>query len=272
MRFREFIVKEDGFAYLDPNMSGGLARKGDKDAIAELQAWLNSNGFDAGEADGIYGRRTARAVKKFQRKAGLTVDGDAGPQTIRAMIKLGGGTAMTKKSLKKVKPVVDPGLAKNIEDNEIHQAARGQIEDFLGDEISDDDYEMLLRATAAEASPNPKERAGVLAVMLNRVRRNYGGHGSSVSAQLNAKNQFQAVTGVPGNRNPSRNYTNMSDSTGKEVARDIVQYLRGMDKSWMNFTANNPKAYGRGTNIDFMYAMRGAPNSEVIGQTVFGTA
>ena len=45
-----------------------------------------------------------------------------------------------------------------------------------------------------------------------------------------------------------------------------------MDKSWMNFTANNPKAYGRGTNIDFMYAMRNAPNAEVIGQTVFGTA
>jgi hypothetical protein len=45
-----------------------------------------------------------------------------------------------------------------------------------------------------------------------------------------------------------------------------------MSKSWLNFTANNPKAYGPGTNLDFMYTMRDAPNSQVVGQTVFGTA
>ena len=45
MRFKEFSIKED-FTYLDPNMSGGLARSGDSDAIAELQTWLNDNGYD----------------------------------------------------------------------------------------------------------------------------------------------------------------------------------------------------------------------------------
>jgi len=44
-----------------------------------------------------------------------------------------------------------------------------------------------------------------------------------------------------------------------------------MSKNWFNFTANNPEAYGPGTNLDFMYAMRDAPNSQVVGQTVFGT-
>ena len=40
MRYKEFSITED-FNYLDPNMSGGLARSGDSDAIAELQTWLN---------------------------------------------------------------------------------------------------------------------------------------------------------------------------------------------------------------------------------------
>tara|TARA_B100001287_G_scaffold266460_1_gene260437 strand:+ start:1087 stop:1893 length:807 start_codon:yes stop_codon:yes gene_type:complete len=268
MRYKEFV--NENFKYLDPNMQGGLARSGDEDAIRELQQWLNSNGYNAGAVDGKYGGRTARAVRKFQRDADLTVDGDAGPMTITAMLKKGGGSMMTPASLKKVKPTVDPGLTKGIEDADVHQAAKGQMEDFLGSEISDSDYEMLIRATAAEASPNPKERAGVLAVMLNRVRSSK--YPSSVRAVLTQRNQFQAVTGTRYDPGPSRNFSGMSSNTGKEVARNIVQYLRGMDKGWLNFTANNPKAYGRGTNIDFMYAMRRSPGAEVIGQTVFGTA
>ena len=45
MRYKEFSITED-FNYLDPNMSGGLARSGDQDAITELQTWLNDNGYD----------------------------------------------------------------------------------------------------------------------------------------------------------------------------------------------------------------------------------
>ena len=44
MRYKEFSITED-FNYLDPNMSGGLARSGNQDAIAELQTWLNDNGY-----------------------------------------------------------------------------------------------------------------------------------------------------------------------------------------------------------------------------------
>ena len=80
MRYSEFKLTE-GFKYMDPNMRGGLARSGDTNAITELQQWLNDNGYNAGVADGIYGRKTATAVRQFQKDNGLTVDGDAGPKT-----------------------------------------------------------------------------------------------------------------------------------------------------------------------------------------------
>lgn len=49
--------------------------------VVSLQRRLNSLGHDAGAADGIFGRRTASALKSYQRAEGLIVDGIAGPQT-----------------------------------------------------------------------------------------------------------------------------------------------------------------------------------------------
>lgn len=83
MRLYEFRTN---FKYLDQNMKGGLAKNKDKLAIKELQEWLNLNGYDAGKPDGIYGKKTVNAVKKFQADAKIKVDGDAGSQTIKAML------------------------------------------------------------------------------------------------------------------------------------------------------------------------------------------
>ncbi len=43
--------------------------------VMELQRMLNDLGFDPGAVNGIFDERTARALKEFQRNAGLTADG-----------------------------------------------------------------------------------------------------------------------------------------------------------------------------------------------------
>jgi murein DD-endopeptidase MepM/ murein hydrolase activator NlpD len=50
--------------------------------VAELQFLLAWHGFPSGPFDGRLGARTERAVIRFQRWAGLAVDGWAGPATI----------------------------------------------------------------------------------------------------------------------------------------------------------------------------------------------
>ncbi|MBM2616892.1 N-acetylmuramoyl-L-alanine amidase [Actinoplanes sp. LDG1-06] len=57
--------------------------------VRTLQERLLEMGFDSGRADSIYGPRTARAVAQFQREVGLTPDGSCGPQTMKALRRLG---------------------------------------------------------------------------------------------------------------------------------------------------------------------------------------
>ena len=53
--------------------------------VTQIQTKLKRWGYYSGNIDGIYGTQTVNAVKYFQRKNGLTVDGIAGPATLRAM-------------------------------------------------------------------------------------------------------------------------------------------------------------------------------------------
>src|SRR6185295_16341658 len=57
--------------------------------VSALQERLLEMGYDSGRADGIYGARTARAVAQFQREVGLLPDGSCGPQTMKALRRLG---------------------------------------------------------------------------------------------------------------------------------------------------------------------------------------
>ena len=53
--------------------------------VKQIQTRLKNWGYYSGSVDGVYGSATESAVKSFQRKNGLTVDGKAGPQTLKAM-------------------------------------------------------------------------------------------------------------------------------------------------------------------------------------------
>ena len=53
--------------------------------VTQIQTKLKRWGYYSGNIDGIYGTQTVNAVKYFQRKNGLTVDGIAGPATLKAM-------------------------------------------------------------------------------------------------------------------------------------------------------------------------------------------
>jgi N-acetylmuramoyl-L-alanine amidase len=58
------------------------------DDVRALQASLNLLGFDAGREDGIFGERTDRALREFQRNVGLPSDGIAGNTTLEAIRRL----------------------------------------------------------------------------------------------------------------------------------------------------------------------------------------
>lgn len=53
--------------------------------VKNIQTCLKKWGYYSGTVDGIYGSQTVAAVKKFQKKHGLRVDGIAGPATLYAI-------------------------------------------------------------------------------------------------------------------------------------------------------------------------------------------
>lgn len=255
------------------------------DDVKALQTRLEELGYSVGSTgiDGKYGPRTERAVAAFKRDNNVT------PATGDSVDSAASATLSTATKLENPTPTGNTSRARaadvelgDLADIANLPQAKEVVEEYLGREISDRDMNMLIRAIASEASGNTRERAAVAGVILNRVRDNFQGYGANMYAQLHAPAQFQAVTGTrtgprdsEGRRTwtgPHRNYTNMSSQTAAEIIGTIISLLPSQNRSWMNFTANNPEAYGQGTDISFLTTMRRSPGAQVIGGTVFGTA
>ena len=56
---------------------------------------LNTLGYSTGGLDGIFGAKTQEAVRNYQRKVGLSVDGIVGCNTWRALQEAVVGTGVT---------------------------------------------------------------------------------------------------------------------------------------------------------------------------------
>ena len=54
-------------------------------AVTEIQTRLKNWGYYSGEVDGVYGSQTEKAVRWFQQKNGLSVDGQVGDLTLAAL-------------------------------------------------------------------------------------------------------------------------------------------------------------------------------------------
>lgn len=117
-------------------------RRGSRgELVTTLQKRLKTWGYYTGNVDGIFGSQTEQAVKYFQRKNGLVVDGIVGPATARAVgISLTGGSS-------------------------------GGSSSSSGTGSSSSDVYLLARCVYGEArGESYKGQVAVAAVVLNRVR------------------------------------------------------------------------------------------------------
>ncbi|MBO7215131.1 MAG: spore cortex-lytic enzyme [Clostridia bacterium] len=72
--------------YNEPSIETAIVSSNSaKSDIKLVQQKLKNWGYYNGSVDGIYGPKTKEAVKYFQRKNGLTVDGIVGNKTLKAM-------------------------------------------------------------------------------------------------------------------------------------------------------------------------------------------
>jgi len=147
---------------------------------------------------------------------------------------------------------------------------RAGAEEYLGREMSDEEWEMLARTTYAEATSDPEEQAAVMSVILNRAKAS--GYPDSIVEVVNQPNQFQAVTGTANNPRPSSRFQAFNDDVLATFETEVTPRLNNYaDQNWLNFTAGNPAAYGEGTNVGFLDDVNNSEGSAVIGGTVFGT-
>lgn len=159
-----------------------LGSRGDN--VRTIQTKLKRWGYYSGSVDGVYGKKTADAVRRFQQKNGLTVDGVCGEKTLAAL-GIGGSSV----------------------------SAAG-----------DNDLYLLARAISAEARGEPYiGQVAVGAVILNRVKHpSFPSTVAGVIYQSGAfssvsDGQFAAVTITDSARKAARDALNGWDPTGGAI-------------------------------------------------------
>ncbi len=100
--------------------------------IREAQQALKDKGIDPGSVDGVNGRATRAAIKKFQTQQNLTADGRLGPKTLDA---LGVKSANAQTQLKMSGEQVKHGYTKG--GKEIGQGTKDMATDVKHGEVGE---------------------------------------------------------------------------------------------------------------------------------------
>lgn len=172
MRFYEFkkLVENDAEALKDkgdtgsvtdyeypivPPRTGGLAKRKRGIQILDVQKALAALGYnDQSNLDGIYGPKTAKAVKDFQRDHKdvkgnkLVVDGDAGVMTVKAINKAldDAGKTIELSKPQELRPASGPKakkIAKPLKMDNVTKGKIGGILDLIASKESGGDYNIV---------------------------------------------------------------------------------------------------------------------------------
>ena len=151
--------------------------------VKQIQEKLKRWGYYKGSVDGIYGSQTLAAVKSFQKKNGLTVDGIAGDKTLKAMgiMNSSGNSSFSSSS-----------SSSNSNSNNVN---------------------LIARAIYGEARGEPYVgQVAVGAVIMNRVKSS--SFPNTISGVIYQSGAFDAVSDGQINMTP--------DSTAKKAAQDAI--------------------------------------------------
>lgn len=232
------------------------------------------------ELIGVLTGKKASKTKKVgivSKKTGLLKYGALGAAGLGALMLSKGALANIdwKSMLPSFESLKEPGVTKDLaplvmEQSDDVDAAKKAAESYLGKKISNKEWDVLLRTTAAESAQDTTSQAMVMATILNRARTRFGGEEESIIKAVEQPYQFQAVTGTRFNANqPSQKYVSgPSKSETKSIIAGAINILPKVSKEQEYFTATTKEAYGPGTNIGFLHEMRKAGGYERAG-TIF---
>jgi localization factor PodJL len=83
------VLPEANVAEIPEEWTEGEARTASVDveqAVRNIQAILNNNGYDAGPADGVMGAKTKAAIKAFQADNDMQADGEVDDELVKALL------------------------------------------------------------------------------------------------------------------------------------------------------------------------------------------
>lgn len=144
-------------------------------SVKQVQQKLQNWGYYSGNVDGVFGVKTEKAVRAFQAKNGLAVDGKCGKQTLEAL-----------------------GLGSLASSGGDGKSSSGNV--------SNDAY-LLARCIYGEGRGEPYTgQVAIAAVILNRVEDS--GFPNSISGVIYQKGAFDAVADGQINLTPNQSCIN----------------------------------------------------------------